>query len=58
MMLPFLVDAKYCDDLKADDIGSWIHKGKPIRYFAKVLSFEVGSVCDVECTKRNIPKPT
>lgn len=32
----FLVDTtklKHPNDLKADDMGSWIHKGKPIRHF-------------------------
>ena len=32
----FIVDTsklRHADDLKADDMGSWIHKGKPIRYY-------------------------
>ena len=24
---------KHPNDLKADDMGSWVHKGKPVRYF-------------------------
>ena len=32
----FVVDTRklrHPNDLKADDMGSWIHKGKPIRYY-------------------------
>ena len=49
----FVVDTrklKHRDDLKADDMGCWIHKGKPIRYFV-VERYEEGAVYNVECTK-------
>ena len=31
------------DDLKADDMGSWVHKGKPVRYYeiSRLTSGEV-----------------
>lgn len=47
----FLVDTtnfRRHDDLKADDMGSWIHKAKPIRYFdlSRCISGEVyGAKC-------------
>jgi len=33
----FLVNTnklRHKDDLRADDVGSWCHKGKPIRYYS------------------------
>lgn len=50
----FLVDTtklRHRDDLKADDMGTWVHKGKPIRYFL-VNRSETGAVRDVECTTK------
>ena len=39
------------DDLQADDLGNWVHKGKPIRYFEVVCS-PTGIVYDIKpCNK-------
>ena len=32
-------------------MGSWVHKGKPMRYFL-VKRSETGAVCDIECTTK------
>ena len=42
----FLVDStrlKHQDYLKADDMGSWTHKGKPVRFY-KVQRLSSGEV--------------
>ena len=50
----FLVDTtklKHQDDLKADDMGSWMHKGKPNCYY-KVKQLSSGEVYDAQqCDK-------
>ena len=59
----FLVDTtklKHQDDLRADDMGSWMHKGKPVRFY-KVKRLSSGEVYDAQqCDKtdRNVYKLT
>ena len=46
----FLVDStrlRHQDDLKADDMGSWTHKGKPVCFY-KVQRLSSGEVNDAE----------
>ena len=38
------------DDIKADDLGVWVHKGKPIRRY-KVNRSESGAVYGADLTK-------
>ena len=46
----FFVDStklRHQDDLKADDMGSWTHKGKPVRFY-KVQHLSSGEVYDAQ----------
>lgn len=46
----FIVDTtklRHQDDLKADDMGSWTHKGKPIHFY-KVQCLSSGEVYDAQ----------
>lgn len=52
----FLVDIsklKHPNDLKADDMGSWIHKGKPVRYFDIDQSLEGEYAMAAKCNKND-----
>ena len=39
------------DDIKADDLGVWVHKGKPIRKYEVVREEESGAVYGASMTK-------
>ena len=50
----FVVGFRCHDDLKADDMGSWVHKGKHVRYYeiSRLTSGEVygGTNLKTPCT--------
>ena len=39
------------DDLKADDLGVWVHKGKPIRKYKVARDKESGALYSASLTK-------
>ncbi len=53
----FLVDVtklKHPNDLKADDVGSWVHKGKPVRFFDVDRSLDGHVIVAESCSKDEI----
>ncbi len=52
----FLINIALLSHLKADDLGSWIHKGKPVHYYEVERSPESGEVMMVShCNKQEDP---